>query len=80
MAPPGASTGDNYTPFSRHGTWSAISAAAPLTLWAFIGLESARVPAEEVRDPERTIPRTTLIGAGVTLIYALVTGHWDGSR
>src|SRR5919197_863760 len=36
--------GDNYTPFAPEGTWTAISAAAPLTLWAFIGLESATVP------------------------------------
>ena len=35
--------GDNLTPFAPDGTWSAISAAAPLTLWAFIGLESATV-------------------------------------
>src|SRR4051794_7541667 len=28
--------GGNYTPFAPHGGWSAISAAAPLTLWAFI--------------------------------------------
>jgi len=65
---------DNLTPFSPHGTGSAISAAAPLTLWAFIGLESATVPAEEVRDPERTIPRATMIGTGVTtLVYILAT-------
>lgn len=65
---------DNLTPFSPHGTWSAISAAAPLTLWAFIGLESATVTAEEVRDPERNIPRATIIGtAAVTVIYILGT-------
>jgi APA family basic amino acid/polyamine antiporter len=66
--------GSNYTPFSPHGTWSAISAAAPLTLWAFIGLESATVPAEEVRDPERTIPRATMIGTVITTaVYILAT-------
>ena len=42
---------DNLTPFAPEGTWSAISAAAPLTLWAFIGLESATVAAGEVKDP-----------------------------
>jgi APA family basic amino acid/polyamine antiporter len=63
---------DNLTPFAPEGTWSAISAAAPLTLWAFIGLESATVPAEEVKDPERTIPRATLIGTGVTTIVYIV--------
>src|SRR5262245_24613974 len=28
--------GSNYQPFAPEGTWTAISAAAPLTLWAFI--------------------------------------------
>ena len=41
---------------------AAVTAAAALTLWAFIGLESATVPAEDVADPERTIPRSTIIG------------------
>jgi APA family basic amino acid/polyamine antiporter len=66
--------GSNFEPFAPHGTWSAISAAAPLTLWAFIGLESATVPAEEVRDPERTIPRATMIGTVVTTaVYIVAT-------
>jgi APA family basic amino acid/polyamine antiporter len=51
-----------------------ITAAIGLTLWAFIGLESATVPAEEVKDPERTIPRATYIGtAATTLIYIVAT-------
>ena len=66
--------GDNLTPFAPEGTWSAISAAAPLTLWAFIGLESATVAAGEVKDPERTIPRATIIGTlAATLVYILTT-------
>jgi len=39
-----------------------LTSAAALALWAFIGLESATVPAEEVKDPERTIPRATVLG------------------
>jgi APA family basic amino acid/polyamine antiporter len=54
--------------------WGGITAAAALTLWAFIGLESATVPAEEVRDPERTIPRATILGTLVTtLVYVVAT-------
>jgi len=49
-----------------------ITAAAALTLWALLGLESAAVPAGRVRDPERTIPRATLIGAGVTALICSV--------
>ena len=49
---------------------AGISAAAALTLWAFLGLESATVPAEKVEDPARTIGRATLIGTALTgLIY-----------
>ena len=66
--------GDNLTPFAPEGTWSAVSAAAPLTLWAFIGLESATVAAGEVKDPERNIPRATIIGTlAATLVYILTT-------
>ncbi len=64
----------NLTPFSPHGTWKAISAAAPLTLWAFIGLESATVTAEEVKDPERNIPRATIYGTlAATVVYIVGT-------
>ena len=51
------------------GYAQAISTTAALTLWAFIGLESATVPAEHVRDPKRTIPRATIFG---TLVAAAV--------
>ena len=51
-------------------TWSAITASATLTLWALLGLESATVPAEKVIDPQRVIPRATLIGTfTAALIY-----------
>ena len=64
----------NLTPFAPHGSWSAISAAAPLTLWAFIGLESATVAAGEVRDPEKNIPRATMYGTlATTIVYILGT-------
>ena len=61
----------NFTPFnaSGSGTFPAITAAATLTLWAFLGFESATVPAEEVMDPERTIPRATVLG---TILAAVV--------
>ena len=45
-----------------------------LTLWAFLGLECATIPAGSVRDPERTIPRATVVGTVVTaLIYIIST-------
>lgn len=44
-------------------------AVVTLTLWAFLGLECATIPAGAVRDPERTIPRATIIG---TLVAAAI--------
>jgi APA family basic amino acid/polyamine antiporter len=66
----------NFTPFNASGgsAFAAVTAVAALTLWAFVGLESATVPADEVRDPERNIPRATIWGTiGTTLIYILST-------
>ena len=49
---------------------TGIAAAATLTLWSFLGLESATVPAERVQNPERNIARATLIGVAVTgMVY-----------
>ena len=47
-------------------TLDGTTAAATLTLWAMLGLESATVPADKVKDPERTIPRATIQNAGRT--------------
>jgi APA family basic amino acid/polyamine antiporter len=44
-----------------------------LTLWAFLGLECATIPAGSVRDPERTIPRATIVGTVVTAIIYVVS-------
>lgn len=50
--------------------FAAISTAGALTLWAFLGLESATVPASKVVDPQRMIPLATLGGTALTgLIY-----------
>ncbi len=52
----------------------ASGALAPLTMFAYLGLESATVPAGDVRDPERTIPRSTMLGIGIAgLLYVLGT-------
>lgn len=66
----------NFTPVNVSGesTFSAITATALLTLWGLMGLESATIPADEVEDPEKTIPRATALGTvGATLIYVLST-------
>jgi basic amino acid/polyamine antiporter, APA family len=53
-------------------TISAVTAAAILTLWPLLGLESATVPADNVIDPKRNIPRSTLWGTIVTAIIYVI--------
>ena len=66
----------NFPAFNPSGesNFSAVTSVAALTLWAFIGLESSTIPADDVENPERTIPRATIIGTLITtVIYILGT-------
>ncbi|GCD09880.1 amino acid permease [Clostridium tagluense] len=46
-----------------------LPAAIAIALWAFVGIESATVPAGEIKDPEKNIRKSTIYG---TLIAAAV--------
>jgi APA family basic amino acid/polyamine antiporter len=61
-----------FVPFNPSGQplIGVASSVAALTLWAFLGLETATVPTGVVVDPQRTVPRATLIGM---LIAGLAT-------
>ena len=53
--------------------FSDTEAVILLLFYAFVGFENVTVPAGEVRDPQRRIPRVLLtVLAGVTAIYVLV--------
>ena len=48
-------------------------AAASIALYAMLGFESATVAAGRARDPERTVPRATLIGTVlVSIVYVTI--------
>lgn len=52
---------------------NVVQATVALTLWAFLGLEAATVPAGSIENAERTIPRATVLGtllAGIATILA----------
>ena len=52
----------------------ASAALAPLTMFAYMGLESATVPAGDVANPKRTIPLSTILGITIAaLLYVLGT-------
>lgn len=55
-------------------TMSTIPAAVGITLWSFVGLESATVPAGEIMDPERNIKLSTIYGTILTaIIYVVIS-------
>jgi len=63
-----------YFNISGKSNLSALSGGAMLTLWAFLGMESASIPADDVKDPKKTIPRATIIGTALTaVVYILST-------
>lgn len=62
----------NLHPFAPNGP-GAIAGGAALVVWAYSGIESATVPAEEVQAPERTIRRGTMIGYWVGTAVFLLT-------
>jgi APA family basic amino acid/polyamine antiporter len=55
---------------TNSSTIVALNSAALITLWGFIGVESATTPAGSVEKPEKTIPKAIIVGTiGVALIY-----------
>jgi APA family basic amino acid/polyamine antiporter len=45
---------------------NSVTATAALTLWAFLGMESATIPSDNVKNPRITIPRATIYGVLIT--------------
>lgn len=67
---------DTFPEFNISGKndLQAFSAVATLTLFAFLGIECATIPAENVENPEKIVPKATMLGTTITtLVYILGT-------
>jgi len=63
----------NYHPFFPTG-FSGVMSGAAVIFFAFIGFNTIAVMAEEVKDPERNVPRAILFAFAIcTLIYVGVS-------
>ena len=52
--------------------FTTIPLVATLTLYAFLGLECATIPAENIKNPEKIVPKATMLGTLIsTFIYIL---------
>jgi len=51
----------NYHPFAPKG-WASLATGTALICWAYSGVETATVPAEEMKTPDSTIRKGTMLG------------------
>src|SRR3974390_2419218 len=68
-------TGANYSPFNVSGmsTGSAIGGGMGIALFSCLGVETASVAAGKVRDPDRNIPRSTILGTLATAVVYMLS-------
>ena len=62
----------HFSPFnlSEASNFDAVTATAALALWAFLGLESATIPSDKVKNPGKTISMATITGITIAaLLY-----------
>ena len=63
----------NFTPIniSQETNLEAITITTALTFFAFLGIESATIPADKIKNPKKNIPKATIIGTTLTLFIYL---------
>ncbi|MFT7686500.1 MAG: APA family basic amino acid/polyamine antiporter [Candidatus Azotimanducaceae bacterium] len=47
---------------------AAIATSVTLVMWAFVGLEGGTIPADDIVEPEKTIPRILVLGTTTVLV------------
>jgi len=62
----------NYTPLLPAGLGN-FGTALVLVFWAYVGFELGTLPAAEVKDPKRTIPKALIAGMSIVTVFYLST-------
>lgn len=62
----------NFTPFLPLGL-GGLGSAIVLVFWAYVGFELVTVPADEVEDSKRNIPKAIVLGMGLILLFYVIT-------
>ena len=65
---------DHFKPMNLSGesNFMAITATTTLTLFAFLGIESATIPADNIKNPTQNIPKATYIGTWVAILVYII--------
>ncbi|MBI3004667.1 MAG: amino acid permease [Ignavibacteriales bacterium] len=67
---------EHFTPFnlSTESSLGAVTSTTTLTLFAYLGLECATIPSENIANAQKTVARATLLGTYLTTaVYILST-------
>ena len=62
----------NYIPFAPLG-FGNFGVVFVLIFWAYVGFEMGTLPASEVKDPRKTIPKAIITGMIIVTIFYLLT-------
>ena len=62
----------NYTPLAPLG-FGGFGTAVVLIFWAFAGFELGTLPAAEVKNPRKTIPKAIITGMAIVTLFYLAT-------
>jgi APA family basic amino acid/polyamine antiporter len=66
---------DHFMPLnlSEESNWSAIMATTALTFFSYLGIESATIPGEKIKDPETIIPFATKWGTAIAAFVYIIS-------
>jgi basic amino acid/polyamine antiporter, APA family len=62
----------NYLPFAPEG-FGNFGTALVLIFWAYVGFEMGTLPASEVKNPRKTIPKAIISGMIIVTLFYLLT-------
>ena len=67
--------GANYTPWNvtKESAVTAIGGGMAIALFSYLGVETAAVAAAKVRDPDRNVPRATVLGTLATAVVYMLS-------
>jgi len=65
----------NFHPWNQSGESSigAVGGGMAIALFSYLGLETAAVAAANVRDPDRNVPRSTMLGTLATAVVYILS-------
>jgi APA family basic amino acid/polyamine antiporter len=68
----------NWEPFMPYG-WSGVFSGASVIFFAYIGFDAVSTAAEEVKDPQKDLPRGIILSLIIcTVLYIVVSGILTG--